>query len=561
MARRTPPTDSLSRRCFAQGTIPRPSAVVGRRRFVFAANGSMTTRAISMQRFSHRGTAESPPRREKILVMVLFLAFVASRAFLLLTSSERIRNWEEPVFLFSALRVQDEGWARVWDYQDDLNHGGSVPLILAGAVWLRWVDPSVLALKWMLLVWWTISFAVFLWAAWSIFSPRAAVAGGFLWVGASPDFARLQVTLVGSHPEAVLPALLGTVWLAGALRAKKPSPARWILIGSAAATATWMSYLSVGWSAALCAGARFATGPRWRRALALGIGISLGALPWLYQNVYLRPHGALLWLRRVGLPETPGADSDARLGLLGMLAQLPDSLGPAVNGSLLVAALAAFAALPLLVWSHRQWRILAGRVPAMVPVVALAAVGSACVLAIGRIPLLPGEGYYYSRFFAPLLVLLFLLAGAGVDVAVATFGRWCDSAIVAVLLGAGVANLAPLYGQGVAAPSFREEYLRGCLVYGVAEFSRAGSPEQAVAHLARFEDVECRRRAFGGLGWGLADAYIATRSTEQARRFLDAVPDPNLRRAACGGMRFVLARSPRVAPPVPFPSELERLCQ
>ena len=500
-------------------------------------------------------------RREKILVAVVFLAFVASRAFLLLTSSERIRNWEEPVFLFSALRVQDEGWARVWDYQDDLNHGGSVPLILAGALWLHWFEPSVLALKWMLLVWWTISFAVFLWVAWSIFSPRAAVAGAWLWVGASADFARLQVTLVGSHPEAVLPALLGTVWLAGALREKKPSPARWILIGTAAATATWMSYLSVGWSTALCAGALFTKGPRWRRAFALGVGFALGALPWLYQNVYLRPHGALLWLRRVGLPENPGVASDARLGMLGMLTQLPDSLGQAVNGSLLVAALVAFATLPFLVWSHRQWRILAGRVPAMVPVLALAAVNSACVLAIGRIPPVPGEGYYYSRFFVPLLVLLFLLAGAGVDVAVATLGRWGEHAIAAVLLGLGIANLAPLYGQGVAAPSFREEYLRGCLVYGVAEFRRAGSPEQAVANLVRFDDVECRRRAFGGLGWGLADAYIATRSTEPALRFLAAIPDPSLRRAACGGMRFVLARSPRLAAPVPFPSELERLCQ
>ncbi len=514
-----------------------------------------------MQRFWHRTMTESPMRREKILVAVLFLAFVASRAFLLLTSSERIRNWEEPVFLFSALRVQDEGWARVWDYQDDLNHGGSVPLILAGALWLHWVEPSVLALKWVVLVWWTITFAVFLWAVWSIFSPRAAVAGALLWVGASADFARLQVTLVGSHPEAVLPALLGTVWLAGALREKKPSPARWILIGTAAATATWMSYLSVGWSAALCAGALFTKGPRWRRVFALAVGFALGALPWLYQNVYLRPHGALLWVRRVGVSETRGAAPDTRLDVLGMLTQLPDSLGQAVNGSLLIAALVGFAALPFLVWSHRQWRILVGRVPAMVPVLALAAVGSACVLAIGRIPPVPGEGYYYSRFFVPLLVLLFLLSGAGLDMAALALGRGCHYAGAAGLLAVSAFNLAPLYGQGVAAPSFREEYLRGCLVYGVAEFSRAGSPERAVANLARFEDVECRRRAFGGLGWGLADAYIATRSPEPALRLLAAIADPNLRGAACGGMRFVLTRSPRVAPPAPFPSELERLCQ
>ena len=66
----------------------------------------------------------------------LVVAFVVSRALLVATSYDSVANWEEPVFLYGALEIHEHGIASTFDYQDDLNHGGSVPLMLIASEWV-----------------------------------------------------------------------------------------------------------------------------------------------------------------------------------------------------------------------------------------------------------------------------------------------------------------------------------------------------------------------------------------------------------------------------------------
>ncbi len=65
-----------------------------------------------------------------VMIVVVVVGFVATRTALLVTSYDANRNWEEPVFLFSASELARDGVTHVFDYQDDLNHGGSVVVLL-----------------------------------------------------------------------------------------------------------------------------------------------------------------------------------------------------------------------------------------------------------------------------------------------------------------------------------------------------------------------------------------------------------------------------------------------
>ena len=72
-----------------------------------------------------------------LIALLIVLAFVGSRAALLVTSYDVNQNWEEPVFLFSATELQRDGIRNIFDHQDDLNHGGSVVVLLlfVGVLW------------------------------------------------------------------------------------------------------------------------------------------------------------------------------------------------------------------------------------------------------------------------------------------------------------------------------------------------------------------------------------------------------------------------------------------
>ncbi|GBD26518.1 hypothetical protein HRbin30_01850 [bacterium HR30] len=489
---------------------------------------------------------------------LLVATFFASRALLLLTSSATNQNWEEPVFLFSSLELQREGVHRVWDYQDDLDHGGSVPLLLLGTLWLRWWEPSVLALKWLELMWWTAAFVCFLWAMVSLFSLRAAVVGGFLWIGASPNLARLQVTLVGSHPESVLPALCATALLARQSGKGRTTGFSCFVVGWLATVAAWMSYATALWSVAIlaCLLTQFF---RLRCLGAAMAGVGIGVLPWLYQNIYRRPYGWFAWTERLSLPETISGNVQPP-NAWGSLSYVADAWGAGDTGVWLTIAFVLLALVLAVALGSSRPAPPPVRAPRVIWSLFAAALLSAMALTFSRIVPLPNEGYYFARFFAPLQVLLFTLAAGGVDVLAQAGGRWLAVVANVVAAALGVYQLVPLYGHGVAETNFRQEWLRGCLVFGAAEFTRASSPERAYERLERLGDPDCRERAFHGLGWSLADEYRRRGLTPQIERVLGHASDPKVRRAICGGLHFVLTRAPGAEQPRAFPAELKPLC-
>lgn len=492
----------------------------------------------------------------RVLEAALVALFFTSRALLLLTSSAANQNWEEPVFLFGSLELQREGLWRVWDYQDDLDHGGSVPLLLLGALWLRWWEPSVAALKWLVLGWWTVTFVAYLWVVASVFSRRALAVGAVLWLGASPHFARLQVTLVGSHPEAVLPALCATGMLVRLENEKREKPLLWFSTAWLATVAAWMSYALGGWSLAIvCA----LTWGRWRsRSIAAALlGLLVGALPWIYQNLYRRPTGWHLWIERLfPLSAAPGGSTPTRPW--GTLSYLAQAWGAGEAGLWIVTVLAAFAVVPVLALASAGRMALPVRAPRVVWALIAAALLSGLSLALTRISPLPNEDYYFARFFTPLQVLLFILAAGGVDLIAQAWGKWWAIIVATAGVALGGYQLATLYGQGTSTSNFRQEWLRGCLVFGNAEYARAVAPERACERLRQMEDPECRERAFSGLGWSLADEYRRRGSFEHVERALACANDPRSRRAICGGMRFVLTRTASIGSKLP--QELDRIC-
>ncbi|GIW44636.1 MAG: hypothetical protein KatS3mg077_1918 [Candidatus Binatia bacterium] len=491
-------------------------------------------------------------------VLILVCVFLVSRAALLSTSSAANENWEEPVFLFSAVELQRLGVTHIWDFQDDLDHGGSVPLLLLGTIWLRAVEPSLVALKWMELAWWTVAFGLFLYVLARLFSCRAAFLGGILWIGASPNLARLQVTLVGSHPEGVLPALWATALLArvepnsGRLQAIRCVLTAWL-----ATVAAWMSYLLAGWSLAILAA--LLRGPaRWRRLPAALLGVSAGLMPWIYQNVYRRPHGWQAWVERAF--HAPPAAAAQSLGFWGMLRFLPDSWGDPRLGTWILGVLIGFAILLALAGEHAARGDSPMRSRNAVVALFTAAALSAAILVAGRITPVANEGYFFARFFVPLQVLLMALAAGGVEVATRAWGRAVFVVLATAATVLGSCQIAPLFGQGVTVREFRQDWLRGCLVFGVAELARAGGAQPACRRLAALTDAECRQRAFNGLGWSLADDYRRHGNLTLIAEALECAGEPALRRAICGGVRFTLARAPGIREPSPFPKEIERLC-
>ncbi len=493
------------------------------------------------------------------LFALLLAGFFTSRALLLLTSGATNQNWEEPVFLFSSLELQREGLLRVWDYQDDLDHGGSVPLLLLGTLWLQWWEPSVLALKWLVLAWWTVTFALFLWVVSSLFSWRAAVVGGIFWLGLSPNLVRLQVTLVGSHPESVLPALCAMGLLARKEN-KDSADSLWCFgVAWLATVAAWMSYAVAGWSAAII------TAVLWRRLNARSLaatlaGIGVGVLPWLYQNVCRRPLGWLVWVERLFPPAAISGGSE-RTSAWGTLVYVHDAWGVGEYGVWITGLLAVFAVVLGIAVSTAHPKAIPVRAPRAVGSLFVAAMLCAGALTLSRIAPVPNEDYYFARFFAPLQVMLFMLAAGGVEVMAQVCGRWLAVAVSVAGAALGAHQLAPLYGQGAMETNFRQEWLRGCLVFGVAEYARAASPERACQRLQRLGDAECRERAFHGLGWSLADEYRRRLEVEPVERVLRCTNDPKVRRAVCGGLHFVLTRAPGADRPLPFPTHLAVLCR
>lgn len=472
--------------------------------------------------------------------IALVAAFVAFRAALLVSSYDANTNWEEPVFLFGALELADVGVTHVLEYQDDLNHGGSVVLLLLAVPWIQVMGTSLLALKGLAILWSTLTLMAFVAVGWRHWSPRVGLWLGVCFAVASPTFARLNITLVGSHPESLLPVALALDAYLGWARARREgqpeSPWTAFALGLWSGVAMWISYVSTMFIAPLLVLRAAARGGRGRLDL-VGLGWIVGVMPWLVQNLWLRPHGAGMWRTHVTSDGPPGWIADAGR----ILTELAESYGWEAPAGAWILAVCGIALLSLTVslvrgkdpeTRDRRWELL--------PFAAAPYVGFLMLLA-ARISPSPGEGYYYARFYVSVQVALFW-------VLVLVAERWTRSmndAIVAVLVlvltvGA-VAAQAPLLGRGASyAANIEVDRSKGCMVFGVAEADRARDWPTAAARLGGLRGERCRDRAFGGLGWGMAVRFLADQDASAAGEALRSIADVRRRYAACGGFNFIL---------------------
>lgn len=489
---------------------------------------------------------------------LLALAAAAVRWVLVRTSYAAHAHWEEPVFLFGSVELARRGLSAIWDYQDDLAHGGSLPLLLLGTLWVRWFGPSILALKGIAVAWSSVAFFVLLLAVRRAWNGNAALLCGVFLLGLSPNLARLQATLVGSHPEALLPAAAALRVFAaqGGGQTRRVAPC--LLFGFFAATAAWMSLTFVPWMASLALLWPFSPRRRPSSLAGLAAGGALGALPWVYQNLYLRPHGATLWLRRLRghAPRLPSGGAHAEWGTLGFF---PESWGLGHAGvPLTIVLLLAFFVLAGAVVFDRDLPPERRRFAAALLLGTLLAAVSLRALPLSPEP---NEGYYFARFFVALQVQLLCTAALAAEWLANRLGNALRVLFAAAAVAMGALFLAPLFGTGGQVPPVEVLLRRGCLVFGIAEYARAGEPERAVTRLLSLGDRDCSEMACIGLGWALTDEYLRYRTATGARRALERAGGTACRKRICGGIRFVLDRRLPRSEPRTLPPEVQEYCR
>lgn len=471
--------------------------------------------------------------------IALVASFVVSRIVLLASSYDTNQNGEEPVFLFSATELARDGFAGLFDHQDDLNHGASVLFLVLAVPWIKLLGTSLLTLKGLAIAWSALTLCVMIAVAWRYFSPRTGLLLGLFYLTLSPTIARLNVTLVGSHPEALLPCFLALgAFLAWARRTERGEvgTARMALgLGFGSGFALWMSYLSATIVAPLLA-VPILYKRNVKILLALAVGLVTGVSPWVYQNLWLRPHGALLWMEHVGV------DYEALgLGSPPLLQDLVASFGFREPVGVLMVALCLAAVVVLAVaLRHASWRHWLGLGSlTIVPLIVAPAVGLG-LLAWAERPSYPNEGYYHYRYFFLLQGALFLPLAIVTDRCLMVARRPIAIALTLLVL-TGVVAQAGLYNEGNGyEENLEHDRLRGCLVFGLAEWKRAPSQKEALDRLGNLSDPRCAERALGGLGWMMVREAIVRRDPEEIARLLAMVETQDHRRAICGGARFWL---------------------
>ncbi len=483
---------------------------------------------------------------QRIILVVIVACYFATRFAVLSSSWDANRNWEEPVFLYSTVELQKDGLHEVFDHQDDLNHGGSVALLIAAAPWFRLFPLNLVGLKWLMILWSGLTLIVFLRVLTRYLSAPAAIAFGIFCVLLSPTLTRMNLTAVGSHPESLLLCGVAFASYLESERRSRRAASCWssdLSLGLSGGLAVWFSYIAATFvfPLLLC----HSVFRRDARASATAMaGVAVGLLPWVYQNLWLRPHGALIWRSRVAssAPDSPSLFARTTE----TFANLSASFGlPAAGGSIplhiAVVILLVFAVMIV----HRGLRKRLWRPPSLIlPIVLIPCFGF-LMLSVTDLKQSAGEGYYFYRFFIPLQVSLFVVFALALDAAWQSGLRALSAGIILFGLASGVWAQIPLYGLGNSyEPDSEAEVIRGCGVYGVAEGSRSGDAAVAFSKLMRISDPACRRRAFGGLGWWLAGQIRKAEGRSAVVDSLAALDDPALRRAACNGIRFVAKTFP-----------------
>ncbi len=478
-----------------------------------------------------------------LIALLIVLAFVGSRAALLVTSYDVNQNWEEPVFLFSATELQRDGIRNIFDHQDDLNHGGSVVVLLLAVPWVSAVGRSMVALKGVAIIWSTLTLCAYLLVAWRYFSPRAALLWGVLYLALSPTAARLNVTLVGSHPEALLPCALAlAAYLEWVRRGADPEQqGLTFALGWTCGAALWVAYMSAMFVVPLLV-LRLAYV---RRPRTLGVsvaGLLFGLWPWVYQDLWLRPQGAMLWMRNLAAPH---AAAGALQRWRDTATELVTSFGYADAGGAVMLTLCTLALLALIVGvAVPAWRARWPWTPLTIVPLLIAPVLGFLMVANTSHPYHAIEGYYYFRFFIPLQMSLLLVFAVVSDAAAGSNSRLVFGAAL-VALAVGVWTQVPLYAQGNHyRADFERDRSAGCHVYGAAEWDRAPDAAAAVRRLAGLSGAACQDSALKGFGWGVAGRFLKDGNVAEAIATLDSIADPRLRWAACGGVLFAVERAP-----------------
>jgi len=381
---------------------------------------------------------------------------------------------------------------------------------------------------------------------------------GSLYAGLSENAARLQVTLVGSHPESVLfcTLALAAYWqlLEDDLPYTLDDPARERLVTAAlgvfSGLAVWFSYLAAPVVLALLAFAAVARSQR--TGLMLG-GFAAGMLPWMVQNLWLHPHGALQWRERLAYFHTirghtwDGLEILERIGrsfgfgeplggfvlivMVGLAvtaATLSTSRGAASSG---IGAAAGASTRTSIALQPR------GTLP-----LAVAALASTILIAVAQPNAVPDEGYYYYRFFMPLQWALYWLAVLGIAHLPDRTRRRAYVAAFATLLGLSVLGQAPLYGRGnVYEADLARDRASGCAVFGHAELDRSGEPQRALERLEGIDDEPCRLAAFTGYGWALVSRYSRDGRAQDLSDAILAVEQSQLRSQTCAAAEQLMA--------------------
>jgi len=177
---------------------------------------------------------------------------------------------------------------------------------------------------------------------------------------------------------------------------------------------------------------------------------------------------------------------------------------------------------------------------AVLPVACGAAL-SLAVLAVAKPPPIPGEGFYYFRYFVPFQLAFFWLAALGVEEITLRLGNSVFAAAMVATLALALTTQLPLYhGPNSYVPDADRDLQAGCAVFGHAEVDRAASDESAVARLEEITNAGCKRAAFTGYGWGVVSRYARDGDGAFLAASLDEVRDPTLRGNACDSARRLM---------------------
>jgi hypothetical protein len=415
-------------------------------------------------------------------------------------------------------------------------------LLLAAVPWFHAAPASLVGLKCLMVVWFGLTLVVFLWLVARYLSPLAAVFFGALYVFLSPTLTRMNLTAVGSHPEALLPCGLAlAAYFASERRVRSGAATETtdLALGACSGLALWCSYVSATFVAPLLAvsvGLRRSV----RRCALLAFGLVLGLAPWGYQNLYLRPYASLRWYRSIaGAKDLSSLPARAA----GRAHELAASFGlPGSGGKIVVSSAAVVILLVAYALVRKLWRVrISQSLWVMAPIALMPCFGFV-LLAAADLPRLESENYYSYRFFIPLQISIFLVFALATDLAARLGMRWLVAAALTLVLAAGAWVQMPLYGHGNSyKPDPEAERLRGCFVFGVAEGDRAADSIAALRHLLAVRDRPCREYAFGGLGWWLAGRFRDYGETSEIDSVLRSIDDLGLRRAACNGLAFILS--------------------